>query len=103
VLGREEGGGAAVVAELVRDGLLERRGDRFRTTRRWQSAMARAAFRLISEGNRGEDLRLPMIVALVELYGEACSPERLVACVETMLPIELYELRPEDERAAAGG
>jgi hypothetical protein len=64
--------------------------------------MARAAFRLISEGNRGEDLRLPMIVALIELYGEGCSPARLVACVETLLPIELFELRPDEARAAAG-
>jgi hypothetical protein len=98
---RRDGEDAAVVAELVRDGLIERRGDRLRTTRRWQSAMARAAFKLLSEGNRGDDLRLPMIVALVEVYGEECSPERLVDCVETLLPIELFELRPAEH--APGG
>ena len=38
------------LAALEAEGLLRREGDRLRTTRRWQGAMARAAFRLVGAG-----------------------------------------------------
>jgi hypothetical protein len=82
------------VEELVADGLLERRNGRMRTTRRWQSAMARAALRILTESGDGEDLRVPIVSALFELYGEECPEERVFAYVEAILPIERRELTP---------
>ena len=80
--------------QLVADGLLERRGAQLRTTRRWQSAMARAAFRLLCEQGDGEDLRVPIVVALVELYGDTVPSDRLVMFVDALLTIECRELDP---------
>jgi hypothetical protein len=81
--------------QLERDGLLRREQARFRTTRRWQAAMARAALRLSrTEEVRDDDLRIPIVSALLELYGEALSRERIVELVEVMLPIEAVELDP---------
>jgi hypothetical protein len=79
---------------LEADGLLRREGDRFRTTRRWQSAMARAAFRLVGAGIDGDDLRVPVAAALVEIYGIDASEEHIAELVEAMLPIEERELDP---------
>jgi hypothetical protein len=85
---------AAPLAVLEADGLLRREGDRFRTTRRWQSAMARAAFRLVGAGVDGDDLRVPVASALVEIYGIDEPEERIATLVEVMLPIEERELDP---------
>ncbi len=56
---------------LLSDGLIERDGDRTRTTARWQAAMARAA--------------------LLERHPDA-TDEELAALVEAMLPVEEAEL-----------
>jgi hypothetical protein len=85
---------AEPLAALEADGLLRRDGDRLRTTRRWQSAMARAAFRLVGAGIDGDDLRVPVAAALVELYGVDAPEERIADLVEAMLPIEERELDP---------
>jgi hypothetical protein len=58
----------------------------FRTTRHWQGAMGRAALRLVRENPRG-DLRLPMAMTLLELYGEVDDDE-LIAMMEVLVPIE---------------
>ena len=79
---------------LEADGLLRREGDRLRTTRRWQSAMARAAFRLVGAGIDGDDLRVPVASALVEIYGIEEPEEHIAELVEAMLPIEERELDP---------
>jgi hypothetical protein len=79
---------------LEADGLLRREGDRLRTTRRWQSAMARAAFRLVGAGIDGDDLRVPVAAALVEIYGIDEAEEHIAELVEAMLPIEERELDP---------
>lgn len=79
---------------LEADGLLRREGDRLRTTRRWQSAMARAAFRLVGAGIDGDDLRVPVASALVEIYGIDEPEEHIAELVEAMLPIEERELDP---------
>jgi hypothetical protein len=83
----------ALVA-LEKDGLLRREGDRLRTTRRWQSAMARAAFRLVGSGMDGDDLRVPVASALIEIYGVDAPEEHIATLVEAMLPIEERELDP---------
>jgi hypothetical protein len=82
------------LAMMEADGLLRREGDRFRTTRRWQSAMARAAFRLVGAGVDGDDLRVPVAAALLEIYGVDEAEEYLADLVEAMLPIEARELAP---------
>lgn len=82
------------ILSLEADGLLRREGDRLRTTRRWQSAMARAAFRLVGSGVDGDDLRVPVASALVELYGNERTEEELADLVEAILPIEQRELDP---------
>jgi hypothetical protein len=91
----------AVLSRLEADGVVRRDGDGHRTTRRWQSAMARAAFRLYAAGDDGSDLRLPVAFALVEIYGTVLPDAELAALVEHMLPIETRELDPRDHLARA--
>jgi hypothetical protein len=90
-----------VLAILERDGLLRRDGEAHRTTKRWQGAMARAAFRLYGAGDDGHDLRYPLAAALVELYGETRSEAELVCFIEALLPIEAAELDPRAHLARA--
>ena len=86
--------GGEALLQLERDGLLRREQAILRTTRRWQAALARAAFRLYSIDDPGDDLRLPIAAALLELYGPDQPSERIAKLVEAMLPIELAELNP---------
>jgi hypothetical protein len=85
-------------ARLERAGLLRREGEGYRTTARWQGAMARAAARLLAEGDEGKDLRVPVAHALVELFGADCPDDDLVRLVEVMTPIEAGELDPRLRR-----
>lgn len=82
------------LASLERDGLLRRESDRYRTTRKWQSAMIRAAGKLYAAGDPGEDMRVPIATALVEIYGETLPDDALVQYVEALLPVEDAELHP---------
>lgn len=83
--------GEVLVLRLEADGVLRREGARVRTARRWQGAMARAAFHLRAVTGDGDDLRVPIVHALIELYPEA-SDDELVQLVRVMLPIECAEL-----------
>jgi hypothetical protein len=83
-----------LVARLEADGILRHDGDRARTTRRWQGAMARAAAQLVRSGEAWDDLRVPIASALVEIYGVDCPDAELVALIEVMTPIEAAELAP---------
>lgn len=76
---------------LVSDGLVRHDGERTRTTPRWQAAMARAALRLQAAGAPWNDLRLPIVAALLERYPDATDDD-LAGLVEAMLPIEEAEL-----------
>jgi hypothetical protein len=69
-------------------------GGVYRTTTRWQAAMARSALRLYRQGARDDDLRVPVASALVELYGANLLDEEIAQLVETLLPIERVELHP---------
>ncbi len=82
-----------LLGRLAADNLLRREGDAYRTTRRWQAAMARAAVRLYERGG-GYDLRVPIALALVEIYGADTPDEQLATLVEVMLPIETAEVLP---------
>ena len=88
-------GTAGVLARLERDGFLRLEGGRWRTTQRWQGAMARAAFRLMGSGDDGSDLRVPIAYALVEAYSGADEQE-LSWMVEALVPIEAREVWPGD-------
>ncbi len=83
----------ALRAELAADGFLRRDGDGWRTTPRWQAALARAAFGLQRANAPWLDLRLPIAAALAEHYPER-SDEELAALVEALLPVEERELVP---------
>lgn len=87
-----------LLGRLVADGLLRREADVYRTTRRWQAAMARAAVRLYGQGNSGRDLRVPIAFALVQLYGADAPDDALAGYVEAMLPIEEGEILPRAAR-----
>jgi len=78
----------AAHARLEGLGLIARTGEGWKTTRRWQGAMARAALRLLSEGMQEGELSIPVAMALVELLGPTEPDEEMVELVEAMLPIE---------------
>lgn len=80
------------LARLETDGFIERRGERICTSRRWQQAMARAAVKLYAAGDPGEDLRVPIALALVEMYQDRIEDELLFELIEAMLPIEVASL-----------
>jgi hypothetical protein len=54
--------------------------------------MARAAVKLYEAGDPGEDLRVPIALALVEIYSERVDDEVVAELVEAMLPIEAASL-----------
>lgn len=87
------GTSAQVLQRLEGDELLRREATCHRTTRRWQAAMARAAYRLLRSGATDDDLRLPVACAFVEIYGDLPDDE-LSRLVEVMTPIEAAELDP---------
>jgi|HubBroStandDraft_6_1064221.scaffolds.fasta_scaffold69528_3 hypothetical protein len=79
-------------ARLLADGLLRRAESGLRSTRRWQAAMARAALRLLGAGQDGDDLRVPIASALIEIYGDDLDDEAVADAIAVMFPIELSEL-----------
>jgi len=89
---------SAPLARLQADGLVRIEGSRHRTTRRWQGAMARAALRLLHAGETADDLRVPIVSALLELYGNDLTDLELARLVEAMAPIEAAELAPSIAR-----
>jgi len=84
----------ALYQRLLEDGLIEERHGEWRTTTRWMGAMSRAAFSLLAVDDRGEDLRVPIALALVNLYGADLPDAQIAGLVEAMLPIEERELCP---------
>lgn len=87
---------------LLGDGVVRREGQRLRTGRRFQRAMTRAAVALFGKGDPGDDLRVPIAFALLEIYGEDCDDDELAHLVEVMLPIEAAELSPDAPPVLAG-
>jgi hypothetical protein len=89
---RHESETTAALARLESDGFIERAEPIWKTGRRWQQAMARAAVKLYADGDPGDDLRTPIVLALIDLYGDAIDDDALAALVEAMLPIEATSL-----------
>jgi len=83
-----------LVERLIADGLLRHNASALRTTRRWQGAMARAALRLLRSGQDGDDLRVPIASALLEIYGDQLDDDVLAHAIAVILPVELAEMRP---------
>jgi len=77
---------------LEQDGLVLRDGSTVRATRRWQAAVARAAFGLVQAGELGDDLRVPIALALLELYGPDTPDGELADLVEVILPVTTADL-----------
>ncbi len=82
----------AALARLEADGFIVRAADAWRTSRRWQQAMARAAVALYEKGDAGDDIRVPIALALLEAYADKLDDETLAELVDAMLPIELAAL-----------
>ena len=80
------------LARLEADGFIVQREQSWTTSRRWQQAMARAAVRLYEAGDPGEDLRVPIALAMLETYAGTLEDEALAQLIETMLPIESASL-----------
>jgi hypothetical protein len=81
------------LARLEEDGYVTRTAGKWRTSRRWQQAMARAAAKLYQAGeDTGDDLRVPIALAVVGLYAGRLDEEGLAALVEAILPIEQESL-----------
>lgn len=80
------------LARLEADGFIVQHDQRWRTSRSFQRAMARAAVKLYERGDAGDDLRVPIALALLEAYAGTLEDETLAELVEAMLPIELESL-----------
>jgi len=82
----------AALARLETDGWIERREHTWKTSRRWQQAMARTAVKLYEAGDAGDDLRVPIVLALLDTYQDEVNDEDLADLTEAMLPIEAASL-----------
>jgi len=88
-----------VLRQLEGDGIIQRDPRNvYRTTRRWQGAMARASLQLYRVNEQSADLRVPIVCALLDLYGSDQPAERIADLTEAMLPIETMELDPHPEQ-----
>lgn len=86
--------GGECLGKLELDGLISLETGTPRTTRRFQSAMARAAARLYGLAVEDDDLRFPLALAFMDLYGDALPDDQIAGLVDAMLPIEAAELDP---------
>lgn len=83
---------ADALASLEERGLIRWDRGRFRTTRRFQGAMMRAALRLLAARDDGTDLRVPIAAALIELLGDDRPDDEIAHLVAAMMPIQAAEL-----------
>ena len=81
----------SAVARLEADGFLVRSGEKWTTSRAWQRAMARAAVKLFEANDPGDDLRVPIALAMLDTYADV-DDEALAELIEAMLPIETASL-----------
>lgn len=90
-----------IVAQLEEDGVVCRDGLTHRLTRRWRVQLARAAFQLRrAVGGAAYDPRVPIALALLDLYGEHLADELLGSFVELLLRLDVGDReRPESQPA----
>ena len=77
----------AVLRRLEKDGLCCNDG-RPRTTRRWHAAMMRPTASLMADPGDRVDVRIPIVKALLDLYGDRVTESELVDMVGAMLRID---------------
>ncbi len=82
----------STLEELWRDGVLQRDGDRYETTRRWRAARHRASMAQEPASERN-DLRNPIVQALLAFYGD----RRDVATLRAFVTV-LYTFEPNRSR-----
>ncbi len=81
---------ATTLDELQRDGVLQRYGDRYETTRRWRAARHRASIAHEPASER-DDLRNPIVQALLAFYGNRRDLAALRPIVAVMYAFEASE------------
>jgi hypothetical protein len=81
---------ATTLEELWRDGVLQRYGDRYETTRRWRAARHRASLAREPASERN-DPRNPIVQALLAFYGD----RRDIATLRSSVAI-LYAFESSD-------
>jgi hypothetical protein len=79
--------------ELQRDGVLQRYGERYETTRRWRAARHRASSAPGQPSDRA-DLKNPIVQALLSYYGNVRAISNLSAHVAVLFAIETAERVP---------
>lgn len=65
--------------------------------------MARASLALVGAGQTEGDLRLPIIHALVDIYGAGHPDGEIARLAHAMLPIEAAEVSPPASGASRSG
>jgi hypothetical protein len=78
----QEDGKATPLDELWRDGVLQRFGGNYETTRRWRAARHRASAAREPASDR-TDSRNPIVQALLAFYGR----DRTIAAVERFVSV----------------
>jgi hypothetical protein len=81
---------ASILDELAHDGVLQRSGDRYETTRRWRAARHRASSSREAASDRN-DLRNPIVQALLAYYGDRRPVESLAPYVAVLFALESSE------------
>ncbi len=82
----------AALEILSQASLVRKTGSRYISTRRWHGAMARASLQLISRQEKQNDLRLPITLALTEIFKDTVTTKDLVTYVAAMLYVESQSL-----------
>jgi hypothetical protein len=88
---------AATLEELRRDGVLQRFGERYETTRRWRAARHRASLAREAASERN-DLRNPIVQALLAYYGESRAPASLGPLISVLFALEAAERAPRSKQ-----
>lgn len=79
--------------ELQKDGVLQRHGTRYETTRRWRAARHRASTAR-QPASESFDLHNPIVQALLAFYGQARPFASLSPYVAVLFALESSERAP---------
>ena len=82
--------------ELQRDGVLQRSGERYQTTRRWRAARHRASSAQ-APASDSIDRQNPIVQALLAFYGERRPFATLSPYVAVVFALESSERLPHSE------
>jgi hypothetical protein len=84
--------------ELQRDGVLQRHGARYETTRRWRAARHRASTAR-HPASESHDLHNPIVQALLAFYGQIRPFATLSPYVAVLFALESSERVPHSTQA----